>query len=309
VPLDAQSQALLEMFASLGLPAPETLSPPEVRAMFSAGNDERPPGPQLARVEDRTVPGPAGDIPVRIYAAATSGTLPVVVYYHGGGWVLGDLDGDDPACRSLAELTGALVVSVNYRHAPEDPFPAAVDDAYAALAWLGEHAGELGGDPSRIAVSGWSAGGNLAAVVSQLARDRNGPALRGQALVTPVTDADTSRPSYRDNGEGYLLTAPFMGWFWEHYIKDPDRRGDPLASPLRAADLSGLPPAMVVTAEYDPLRDEGEAYALAMAQAGTPVTLQREVGQIHTVWGNLGVLDRTIEVQRNVASFLRGVLA
>lgn len=309
MPVDAQTQALLDLFASLGLPAPETLGPDEVRAMFSAGYDERPPGPDLARVEDRSVPGATGDIPVRVYARSTEVGLPVVAYYHGGGWVLGSLDSDDPVCRSLAELTGALVVSVNYRHGPEDPFPAAVDDSYAALEWLGAHAGELGGDPTRLAVCGWSAGGNLAAVVSQLARDRGGPPLRGQVLVTPVTDSDLSRASYVDNAEGYLLTTPFMAWFWDHYLKDPDRRTDPLAAPLRAPDLSGLPPALVLTAEYDPLRDEGEAYALAMAQAGVPVTLRREVGQIHTVWGNLDVLDRCIETHRFVADFLRSVLA
>jgi acetyl esterase/lipase len=305
MPVSPQTRQLLDLMASLNLPAIDSLSAPDARTMMNAGRDERPPGPDLPRVEDRSVPGPAGDIPVRLYASSTATGLPIVVYFHGGGWVLGDLDGDDPACRTLAAETGALVVSVNYRHAPEDRFPAAVDDAIAATTWIGAHGSELGGDPSRMAVCGWSAGGNLAAVVAQLAKAAGGPALRAQALVTPVTDCDFGTPSYQENANDYVLTRSLMGWFWDHYLPDATQRTDPRASPLQAKDLSGLPPALVLTAEFDPLRDEGEAYAAALVRAGVPVTSRRWLGDTHLVWGQLGILDSSGESQAWVSEFLR----
>ncbi len=305
--VDAQTKALLDFMATLQLPRPETMKAADVRAMFAPA--ERPPGPKVARVEDVTVGGAAGDLPARVYAKASTQQLPVIVYFHGGGWVLGDLDSDDPACRQLCESSGAMVVSVNYRHAPEDRFPAATDDCYAATVWLGEHVASLGGDPDRMMVAGWSAGGNLAAVTAQRVRDEGGPALRGQALITPVTDYDPARASYAANGEGYVLTAPFMEWFWKHYVPQARRRTNPLASPLRAKDLANLPPALVLTAEHDPLRDEGEAYAAALVQAGNEVVARRWLGQVHTVWGNWGVLDKSAEAQRWVAAFCARLLA
>jgi acetyl esterase/lipase len=311
--LDAQSKQLQKAFNSLGL-RPETMSPEDVRATFAAGRDQRPPGPGLARVEDKaiTVTDGAGakvKLPVRIYAASKREGLPVVVYFHGGGWVLGDLDGDDPACRQLAKSSGAMVVSVNYRHAPEHPFPAAADDSWAALQWLARNARRWGGDPTRLAVAGWSAGGNLAAVAAQRAAAA-GLGLRGQVLVTPVTDADFSRGSYRENGDGFVLTKPFLQWFWDHYLPAKAARRAPTASPLRAKAkaLAGCCPAYVITAEHDPLRDEGEAYALALAQAGVQVSLRRWLGNFHLIWSQHGVLDASEAAQRAAGEWLKDVL-
>jgi acetyl esterase/lipase len=309
MPVTAQTRQLLDLMASMGLPAIDSLSAPEARTMLDAGRDQRPPGPDVARIEDRMIPGPAGDIPVRLYATSAGSALPIVVYFHGGGWVLGDLEGDDPACRALAVETGALIASVNYRHAPEAPFPAAVDDAHAATVWIGKNGTELGGDPERMAVCGWSAGGNLAAVVAQLARAEGGPSLRAQALVTPVTDCDFGTASYKENADDYVLTRSLMEWFWDFYLADPEARRDPRASPLRATDLSGLPPALVLTAEFDPLRDEGESYAAALVRAGVEVTARRWLGEIHLIWGQHGILDSSAESQRWVSEFLTRHLA
>jgi len=307
--VDPQTRALLDFMATLNLPRPETMRAAEVRTMLGAGRASRPPGPKVRRVQDVTVGGAAGPLGARVYATSERAGLPVIVYFHGGGWVLGDLDGDDPACRQLAVSSKAMVVSVDYRHAPEDRFPAATDDAYAATVWLGEHVAGLGGDPDRMMVAGWSAGANLAAVTALRVRDEGGPALRGQALVTPVTDYDPERRSHHDNGEGYVLTAAFMEWFWKQYIPQARRRRNPLASPLRAKSLAGLPPALVLTAEYDPLRDEGEAYAAALTAAGNEVTARRWLGQIHTIWGNWGILDASLAAQQWVGAFCRRVLA
>jgi cation diffusion facilitator CzcD-associated flavoprotein CzcO/acetyl esterase/lipase len=272
---------VLEIIAGLGLPRMETLSAPEARELSAALSQNRPPGPAVGAVEDRVVPGAAGELACRIYRPASAGPHPIVAYFHGGGWVLGGADSDDPFCRDLCVRADAIVVSVDYRHAPEARFPAAVDDAFAAVQWIARHAASLGGVPGRLAVCGWSAGGNLAAVVCQLARDAGGPEIAGQVLVTPVTDADFTRPSYADNAEGYVLTTPLMRWFWDHYADAADRL-DPRAAPLRARDLSNLPPALIVTAEFDLLRDEGAAYAEALAAAGVPVRHVMCAGQIHT---------------------------
>ncbi len=233
----------------------------------------------LASVEDRAVPGPDGDVPVRIFTPELAlGT--VVVYFHGGGWVIGDLDSHDRTTRRLARDLGAVVVSVDYRCAPEHRFPAAAEDAYAATLWAA-----AAYQPDRLAVAGDSAGGNLAAVVSLMARDRGGPGIDHQLLVYPVTDHDFGTDSYRENANGYLLTEVHMRWFWDQYL-GPDGDGtDPYASPLRATDLSGLPPASVLTAELDPLRDEGEAYATALAAAGVPVDHLRADGMFHGFFG------------------------
>ncbi len=307
--VDAQTRALLDFLGTLNLPRPETMKPDAVRAMLAAGRATRPPGPAVKRVETVGVHGATGPLGARLYATTTKSPLPVIVYFHGGGWVLGDLDGDDPACRQLAVSSKAMVVSVDYRHAPEHRFPAAIDDAYAATVWLGEHVEAFGGDPSRMMVAGWSAGGNLATVTAQRIRDEGGPALRGQALVTPVTDYDPTRASHIDNGEGYVLTEPLMEWFWKQYIPHSRRRRNTLASPLRAANLRDLPPALILTAEHDPLRDEGEAYAAALTAAGNEVTARRWLGQIHTLWGNWGVLDASKQAQEWVGGFCRRVLA
>jgi cation diffusion facilitator CzcD-associated flavoprotein CzcO/acetyl esterase/lipase len=271
----------LDLIAGLGLPRFETLSVAQVRALWAGMATGRPPGPHVGDVVDGTLPGPAGRVAYRRYRPATPGPHPIVVYFHGGGWVLGDLDSDDPFCRDLCVRADAVVVSVDYRLAPEARFPAAADDAFAAVQWVAANAASLGGVPNQLAVCGWSAGGNLAAVVCQMARDAGGPRIAGQVLVTPVTDGtDLTRESYVSNGEGYVLTTALMQWFWDHYA-DPGDRQRPQASPLRARDLSGLPPALVVTCEFDPLRDEGAAYAGALAAAGVDARHLPCRGQIH----------------------------
>ena len=236
----------------------------------------------VARVENRDIPGPAGALPVRIYwPEASDGPAPLVVFCHGGGFVLCSLDTHDELCRALCRGAGAVVVSVDYRLAPEAPYPAAADDCYAGLVWAVAHAAELGADAGRVAIAGDSAGGNLAAVTALRARDMGGPALRHQCLIYPVTDCRFDTPSYIENAEGYFLTAESMRWFWSHYLQDMGRAAEPYASPLRSPDLSGLPPALVITAEYDPLRDEGEHYAQALSAAGVPTVLRRYDGMIH----------------------------
>lgn len=236
--------------------------------------------PEIHSVQDRTVPGPEGEIPIRIIRPSDDTNLPLLLWFHGGGWVVGDLDSSELSSRRLANEVGCVVVSVGYRLAPEAPFPAAIDDCTAAVEWAIASAGELGIDSSRIAVGGDSAGGNLAACAA-LRMARKGQTLAFQLLVYPVTDADFDRPSYLENGQGYLLTREAMRWFWDCYVPDQGDRWDPDACPIRAKDLSWLPPAMVITAEYDPLRDEGEAYGAALESAGVPVQVQRYEGVNH----------------------------
>ncbi|MGH2634272.1 MAG: alpha/beta hydrolase, partial [Tepidiformaceae bacterium] len=269
----------------------------------------RPEGEPIARVEDRKIPGPAGWIPLRIYWPATDGAArPGIVWYHGGGWVIGNLDGADYGARMLANAAGMVVISVDYRLAPESKFPAAADDAYVALEWAAQNANELGIDPDRIAVGGDSAGGNLAAVVANKAHKSGGPKVAFQALVYPVTHHSYDTKSYADNGAGLLLTRASMEWFWGHYLRSEADGQDPLASPLLEADLTGVAPALVITAEYDPLRDEGEAYAERLRDAGVKVESKRYAGQIHGFYANPAIDDGAAAV-RQVAGALREALA
>jgi acetyl esterase/lipase len=226
-----------------------------------------------------------------------------VVYFHGGGWVLGNLDSDDPLCRDLCARSGAVVVSVNYRHAPEARFPAAALDAFAAVQWADANAIELGGIPGQLAVAGWSAGANIATVACQLARDAGGPRISGQALICPVVDSDMTRLSYQENGDGYILTTALMRWFWDHYA-DPADRGDPRAAPLRG-DLHGLPPTCIVAADFDPLRDEGMAYARALEAVGVPVRLARARGHTHTSVTMVDVVISGAPVRAEIGEALR----
>jgi cation diffusion facilitator CzcD-associated flavoprotein CzcO/acetyl esterase/lipase len=273
---------VLDMMAELELPAIETMSVDDARAFMVASAAVRPPGPDVAEIIDGTLPGADGTpLAYRLYRPEGTGPHPIVAYFHGGGWVLGSHESDDPFCRDLCDRSGAVIVSVNYRHAPEARFPAAPDDGFAAVQWIHDHTVELGGIPGQLAVAGWSAGANVAAVAAQRARDEGGPELCGQFLLTPATDYDMSRLSYTENGEGYVLTRALMEWFWNHYA-DPADRTDPRASPLRAEDLSNLPPAFIVTGEFDPLRDEGIAYAEALEAAGVPVQQVTARGHLHT---------------------------
>jgi acetyl esterase/lipase len=303
--LDPQAKALLEQMEAMGGPPLNEMSVSEARQsieMMKALTGEVEP---VARVEDRAIPGPAGAIPVRIYWPSTTASLPVLVYYHGGGWVIGSVETHDGPCRALAKGAGCIVISVDYRLAPEHKFPAAAEDAYAALKWVAENAAEVGGDALRVAIGGDSAGGNLTAAVALMARDRGGPPLVFQLLVYPVTDAHCDTPSYRDNGEGYFLTAPMMRWFWNHYLDKPEDGEVPYASPARAAELNGLPPALVITAEFDPLRDEGEAYARRLEEAGVSVRLSRYDGMIHGFFGMGVLLDQAKRAMNEAASTLR----
>jgi len=261
--------------------------------------------PEIASVEDRRIQGPAGEIPIRVYTPESRVAQPIVVYFHGGGFVIGSLSSHDPLCRVLAGRIPAIVVAVDYRLAPEHPFPAAAEDAYAAVRWVADHARELGGDPARIAVAGDSAGGNLSAVVSLLARERGGPKLVHQMLIYPVTDFSFETRSHIDNAEGYLLTRPLMDWFLGHYFSGPTPRSDPRFAVLRVADLGGLPPATVLTAEFDPLRDEGESYGARLRAAGVPVAVMRYDGMIHGFLPQPALFPQAAEAIDAVSGALR----
>jgi len=268
------------MLRDMGLTGFRSPDPAATRALLAAMAAPAASLLPIYSVADRTIPGPAGALVVRIYRPSAAVNLPVLVWFHGGGWVLGSLDNGDFPCRQLANDANCVVVSVDYRLAPEDCFPAAIDDCLAATQWVAVAADELGVDAARIAVAGDSAGANLAACVAYRAREE-GPKLVYQLLIYPVTDADFARPSYVENGAGYRLTLDDMQWFWECYTPDPADRTNPHVAPLHAPDLAGLPPAHVITAEFDPLRDEGEAYAAALQAAGVPTEAVRYDGLIH----------------------------
>jgi acetyl esterase/lipase len=284
------------------------MSPADARAFSEASSAMRPPGPDVGEIVDGSLPGADGPLDYRLYRPTTAGPHPVVVYYHGGGWVFGSHTSDDPLCRALCSLADVVIISVNYRHAPEARFPAAVDDGYAALVWVADNIESLGGTPGQLAVAGWSAGGNVAAVTAQTARDNGGPTLRGQLLLTPVTDGSRQHQSHHDNAAGFILTKSLMEWFWNHYA-DPADRSNPKASPLLASNLAGLPPAMVITCQYDPLRDEGDAYARALSAAGVPVQHLRARGHIHTSITMVDALPSGAPPRRRMADALRGFFA
>ncbi|MBL6937800.1 MAG: alpha/beta hydrolase [Alphaproteobacteria bacterium] len=309
--LDANVKAMLDQMKAMALPKMWELGPQAARAAMRLrfpGITETPTGP----ITDRTIPGPAHAIGVRIYTplSATSTVLPGLIFFHGGGFVLGDLDSHDDLCRVLANESGCRVVSIDYRLAPEHPFPAAVDDCFAATKYVAAHAGEFGIDASRLAVGGDSAGGNLAAVVCQLAKG-GGPKIAYQLLIYPVTQlgAPVDTPSMRENGKGYFLEKEGMDWFTKLYCPDHAHRTDPRLSPLLCQDLAGQPPAYVITAGFDPLRDEGKDYADALDKAGVSVTYVNYPGMVHGFFSMRALIPKAREAVAAAAAALREGLA
>lgn len=294
--LDPQAKAILDQIANSPLPKLHQVPASVARQMFEFScklldAKDLP----IGKTEDRTIAGPGGDLALRIYTpvAAPSGPLPVLAFFHGGGFVIGSIETHDAPCRIIANEAKCLVVSVDYRLAPEHRFPAAVDDCLAAVNWIARNGTEIGADVSRIAVGGDSAGGNLAAVVAQLSRDAGGPALAFQMLIYPATDALHEGLSRTANAEGYMLDQELMAWFFTQYIGSPDQANlaDPRLSPMRHEKLAGLPPAHVIVAGFDPLRDEGLAYAQALTEAGVAVTTAEFKGQIHGFCSMSGVIE------------------
>ena len=311
--LHPQARALLDFIEARGIPPTHTLSPADARAFYRERRAATQPLPaEVAEVRDLAADGPHGPIPVRLYrplGAGGAGPLPVLVYYHGGGWVIGDLDTHDVLCRELANGAGCAVAAVDYRMGPEHRFPAAVDDVLAATRWVRREAASLGLDAARMAVGGDSAGGNLAAVVALAAREAGDLPLAFQLLIYPATDMRRGHPSHQANGQGYLLTRDTMTYFHDHYIDDPRHDLDWRASPLLHADLSGLPPALVVTAGYDPLRDEGAAYAEALTAAGNSAAYVCFERQIHGFITMGKVLDEASTAVALCAAELRRAFA
>jgi acetyl esterase len=280
MPVDPQIQALLDKGS--GVPQTHTLPVAEARRLYEARIAAMARPAEVAKVGERVIDGPGGPLRLRVYTPAGTSPFPLMVFFHGSGFVLCSLDTHDGMCRNLAAGIGCVVVSVDYRLAPEHKFPAGLDDCLAATRWAAAHAAEIGADASRIVLSGDSAGGNMAAVTALRVRDEGGPALVGQMLLYPVTDYHTpGTPSYEENAEGYGLTRDTMEWFWEHYLGNAAQAAHPHASPLRAPDLSRLPAAFIVSAEYDPLRDEAERYGERMRAAGVATEMTRRSGMNH----------------------------
>jgi acetyl esterase len=312
VTLDPDAALVYKAFQEAGRPAYETLTPAEAREYYrQARLVTNPEPPLLKSVEPLAVTAAGGTIPARIYRPRklrqSNGLSPCLVFFHGGGWVIGDLDTHDVVCRKLADEGELIVISVDYRRAPEHKFPAAVDDAIAATAWIAGHANELGIDTTRLVVGGDSAGGNLAAVVAIAARDGNGPSISGQVLIYPATDFAMTHPSHRELDTSILLTHSVIRWFADHYLNDISDIENWRASPARAATLAGLPPAYVLTAGADPLRDEGEEYAKRLTDAGVAVTYQTFPGQFHGFFTMGKLLDQANVAARDIGAWLRAM--
>ena len=302
--LDPQVEKILAEAAALGLPAYQDLSPTEARKQMLDIAPPVEPSLAVSRVEDRSIPGPASEIPLRLYYPEVNPPFAAFVFFHGGGWVIGNLDTHHGLCHALAKTSGCLVVSVDYRLAPEHPYPAAVEDAYAATEWVAENSAVIQADPERLAVGGDSAGGHLATVVSMMARDRKGPCIDLQILIYPITDCNFNTPSYLENKEGYMLTRDLMKWFWDHFLHDKTQSNKPYASPLQAPNLSNLPPALIITAGYDPLRDEGQAYGKRLQDAGVNVMLSHYPGMIHAFIRMTARLDMANQALDEIADTL-----
>jgi acetyl esterase len=309
MPLDPEAAAFLKRVAAVPPLNFATVTPAEVRATVTPAPLPLEP---IRKVEDRTIPGPDCEIPIRIYQPLhklDGDQCPVIIFLHGGGWVIASVAAYEGLCRTLANASRSIVISVEYRLAPESKFPAAVEDSYAATLWASQRVAEFGGDPERLAVMGDSAGGNLAAAVCLMAKDRGTPTLAFQALIYPVTSYAFDTPSYRDNSEGYLLSRDGMRWFWAQYLRNEEDGKNPYAAPLQAPDLSGLPPALVMTAEFDPLRDEGNAYARRLQDAGVAVQLEQFDGMIHGFLRQTDVYRRAGETIQYIGRTLKSALA
>ncbi len=304
--LHPQLQAMVAI--SAGLPPMHTIPVTTIRAGDLARYDFGVAPDAVASVEDRLIPGPAGPLRVRIYRPDGEGMRPVTVFFHGGGFLICSIETHDAMCRRLCRLGRVIVVSVDYRLAPEHKFPAAPDDCLAATKWVAANAATFGGDPARLVVAGDSAGGNLAAVTALRARNEGGPALRAQVLIYPVTDHHSvQRPSYTENGVGCGLTRETMMWFWDQYVVQPADGAHPHASPIRAESLAGLPETYIVTAKYDLLRDEGEAFAERLRQDGVKVSLVRYDDMNHGFLNWVGLIDRSTEAMDATCAWLREV--
>jgi acetyl esterase len=292
MPLDPQVKLLLDQIAAAPGPKLHTLAPADARRL-TANMFRVPPerAEKVFKVEDRKIPGPGGSIPIRVYTPEGIGPFPVLVFFHGGGWVICDLESHDGPCRALTNKVGCVTVSIDYRLAPEHKFPAGVEDCFAATKWVAEHAGELNVDANRLAVGGDSAGGNLSAVIAQLARDAGGPKIALQLLIYPATEAELDTYSHKTFTD-YFLTKEDINWFWGHYLRSPADRKDPRVAPALAKSLKGLPPALIITAEFDPLRDESEAYGEKLRAHGVPVSVTRYEGMIHGFFSMYEVLDK-----------------
>ena len=304
--LDPQAQALLDRAAQSGIPTYDTMEPDVARMYYEkacgiGAGDEL----ELFAVEDMTIPGPASALPARLYRPSDTPDLPILVFFHGGGFTIGSPTSHDAVCRHLCKLTGCLVVSVDYRLGPEHKFPAAAEDAYGATKWLAENAGSIGGDPSRIAVGGDSAGGNLSAVTCLTARDKGAPNICYQLLIYPGTDMTESFPSHQSCGKGYFLTNELIHWFHDHYMPEGADLMDWRASPLHAADHSNLPPAHIITAGFDPLQDEGIAFGKKLEAGGVPVTYRHYDGLMHGFITQLAFFPQSEEALAEGAGKLR----
>ena len=307
MPLDPQIMQVMEQVAALGLPAAHTISPAEARA--NAKKRPRAPGPEVAKVEDRNIPGPDGDVPVRIYTPEGDGPFPILAWFHGGGWVVGDLESTDGSARNLCVGGQCVVVSVDYRLAPETKFPGPAEDCWAATTWAVNNASSINGDPTRLAVGGESAGGNLAAAMSLMAADRGGPGIVLQLLVYPAVGKDLDTVSSNENAEGYSLTKVTMEWYWDHYVKGDEDAANPYAAPIQAKSLAGQPPALVITAEFDPIRDEGEDYAKRLREAGVEATFTRYDGVIHGFFTMGAVVDKGQQAVDEASAALRNAFS
>jgi acetyl esterase len=308
MPLHPQAAAFLSIYYGTNPASRDGLPPSVTREQLIHQAIIFPDCPLPARTEDRILEGNSGRFRVRVHTPHGSPPFGGCLYFHGGGWVLGGIETHDDLVRRLVHESGCVFVSVDYPLAPEHKFPVPIEDSFLALNWLVEHATEFGVDPQRIAVAGDSAGANIAAVLCLMARDRGGPRIARQTLIYPITDCDFERKSYRDNGKGYFLSLREMKWFWKQYVQTPDQMTNPYASPLRAASHADLPPAYVVTAEFDPLHDEGVEYAVALQQAGVPTVLREFSGMIHGFVKRWDTFDDARTATRELGADLRGTI-